>query len=194
MDLNLTSCMEGAENDRIQIWTPSDDGVPAQGVLFANISEERLGITYETGIHLDRAQVQRLHNALGEWLYPIGVALPEDRLRSVVQGLAAAILPLSQALGAQTQTVIEPDPEPHDVGHPEHSSAPFCGCIRLGAPIGERCPDCRHWHRVNTRCMHRDGAPRQLVGCECGHRWALHSHDDALGCTCTRCECMRVRP
>jgi len=76
-----------------------------------------------------------------------------------------------------------------------HRAQPVCGCIRTGAPIGEQCPDCAHWHRTGTRCMKPSEvqAPRQLVGCECGHRWGLHGgaacHGQISGgrtCECTR--------
>jgi hypothetical protein len=50
------------------------------------------------------------------------------------------------------------DPEPHDVGHPED-------------------PETTREVRV----------PRQLTGCECGHRWGVHggSACHAYGCGCT---------
>lgn len=51
------------------------------------------------------------------------------------------------------------DPEPHDVGHPED-------------------PETTREVRV----------PRQLTGCECGHRWGVHggSACHAYGCGCTK--------
>lgn len=82
-----------------------------------------------------------------------------------------------------------------------HRAQPDCGCIRGGADIGESCPSCQHWHRTGTRCTAARPvpAPRQLTGCECGHRWGTHrdSRCHAGACTCTRrradipegCEC-----
>jgi len=76
-----------------------------------------------------------------------------------------------------------------------HRAQPVCGCLRSGAPIGEQCPDCAHWHRPGTRCMKPSEvqAPKRLVGCECGHRWGLHGgaacHGQISGgrtCGCTR--------
>lgn len=47
------------------------------------------------------------------------------------------------------------------------------------------------------------GAPRQLVGCECGHGWGMHSESDRVGCFARHgridqgpvpCKCKRTRP
>lgn len=73
---------------------------------------------------------------------------------------------------------------------------PVCGCIRTGAPIGEQCPDCAHWHRTDTRCMHprEVQVPRRLVGCECGHGWRVHSRWNDGECTADGCGCGNKPP
>jgi len=109
------------------------------------------------------------------------------------------------------------DPEPRDVGHPEPeplcdrlipagahfaSRCTFCGWLWLQhKPTGVLCRLCQApWTdghgQPGDPCA---GAPRQLVGCVCGHRWGAHgphgcmapygdsyNPDDLLHCECTR--------
>jgi len=103
------------------------------------------------------------------------------------------------------------DPEPRDVGHPEPeplcnrlipagahfaSRCTFCGWLWLQhKPIGVLCRLCQApWTdghgQPGDPCA---GAPRQLVGCECGHGWGVH----VRGLDCTghggTCKCTRAR-
>jgi hypothetical protein len=82
----------------------------------------------------------------------------------------------------------EHDPEPHDVGHPEPE--PLCHRTRpADAHPASRCTWCGWlWEQHSPA----PSAPRQLVGCECGHRWGVHgggkchAWDGAKECGCTR--------
>jgi len=151
-----------------------------------------------TSVGLDREAVSRLYDALGEWLYSTGVPLPdhsliEQLIRRAAEDAVVTVLPLNLRPDVQSRYVdagtascvipgcklfpgmtqhFEHDPEPREVGHP--------------GPTW----DDKLWGASASSVV----VPKQLVGCECGHPGALHSYDDALGCTYTRCECMRVRP
>jgi hypothetical protein len=94
-------------------------------------------------VDICREAAIRLHNALGEWLYPTGVPVPDDRqftpadIRAMVAGQVAEIMALHQAPQAKyvdagpgwsSHSTIgheEPDPEPHDVGHPDPAKEPL---------------------------------------------------------------------
>jgi hypothetical protein len=100
-----------------------------------------------------------------------------------------------------TEKHFEHDPEPHDVGHPEPE--PICDRpIPADVHQASRCTFCgwlwaqHHWEVIVPGCWlcqapwtdgHGQpgdpcaGAPRQLIGCECGHRWGVHTR--GLGCT-----------
>jgi hypothetical protein len=109
----------------------------------------------------------------------------------------------------------EHDPEPRDVGHP--------GPVTLAQALADPTPASMDmlWGQPPQVEVHRvecglckapwsdghgqpgdpcTGAPKQLVGCECGHRWGVHGETGCVGnlasCTCertppveTECEC-----
>jgi hypothetical protein len=121
----------------------------------------------------------------------------------------------------------EHDPEPRDVGHPEpyagdewvpltgtswhnmsaadnllwaENAAPLCDGVRpLGVDADDECPACAHLWAVHAAPA--PSAPRQLVGCECGHGWGVH---EAISGGCTArvqgwgepsvCECVLTPP
>lgn len=218
-------------------------------------------------VYASREQAERLHNALGEWLYPQNpgptpgdYAAAVKALGDAVNGLAGSIRPLWSApvaadpychlkgcgWGSCTPhpdgctRCTEPDPEPRDVGHPEPE--PLCTRTRpTDAHPVSRCTFCGHLWSLHAdptplervREFYRStlspdavvpecglckqpwndthgqpenpcaGAPRQLVGCECGHGWGMHSESDRIGCfarfgtggSCLNpCKCKRTRP
>lgn len=115
------------------------------------VSIAEMHITSDEGyVELDRDAVQRLHNALGEWLHPNNLRPTSYTLQqaitdltSAVNGAATAVRPLWSSPQARCDThcvvlhsaegeeVVHDaaDPEPHDVGHPEPESA--CSRPRL---------------------------------------------------------------
>ncbi len=170
---------------------------------------------------VDRHNVLALHAALGAWLYPTAPGTPdttllEQMVRKAAEDAVTAILPLHLS-GARSQSV-SIDPEPHDVGHAEEP-APPCTRVRPGnAHPVSWCAFCGHLWSVHAdptplervREFYRSTlspeavvpAPKQLVGCECGHRWGVHSKSPRLGCFATGkdyegdplvCECTRTR-
>jgi hypothetical protein len=113
----------------------------------------------------------------------------------------------------------EHDPEPRDVGHPEpdgeddwepligttwhnmslsaagrlwdENAAALCDGVRpLGVDADDECPACAHLWAVHAAPA--PSAPRQLVGCECGHRTATHLLSS--GCAVNGCACTRTYP
>lgn len=180
---------------------------------------------YRTGIGsyagLPRHQAQELHTALGEWLYPTAVQIPapehqgsvHQRLKEMAEGLATAILPLSQAFRELHAALPETDPEPRDVGHPDDSPCtaktqpewdPDGMCDGCGYTWAMHDPDLNRSYPQCGLCkkLWHDGhgqpgdpcasAPKQLVGCECGHRWDMHVI--GLGCLNPVCSCDRTPP
>jgi hypothetical protein len=94
------------------------------------------------------------------------------------------------------------DPEPHDVGHPrpadsslwDEDARPLCDGIRpLGVNADDECPSCDHLWAVHAAPA--PSAPKQLVGCECGHGWGVHGGN---GCHAEKgdgyCTCKRTPP
>jgi|SRR5687768_1707944 len=93
----------------------------------------------------------------------------------------------------------EHDPEPGDVGHPRPATACTChdsdgNSVLTADPVDAALADpAVNW---SDRLFGKSvpvKLPRQLVGCECGHRWSTHASDgchqrlDEYGdqCTCT---------
>lgn len=121
------------------------------GALFFIASAHGTGTS--VGVHIPREAVLRLHNVLGEWLYPTGIPVqnpdaapltPAD-VRALVAEQVADIMALHQSpqakyVDASADTCahikacschdadgysILPDPEPHDVGHPDPVKPPL---------------------------------------------------------------------
>jgi len=173
-------------------------------------------------VHLDRTAVLRLRDALTAWIgdqddpRPVpNYTTPVDVHTMIIETLAR-VLPLHQSPQASVPAPLcttpgcdrfpessghfEHDPEPHDVGHPgsaadsllwDENAAPLCDGVRpLGVDADDECPACAHLWAVHAAPA--PSAPRQLVGCECGHRWGVHggskchAWDGAKECGCTR--------
>lgn len=101
---------------------------------------------------VDRHNVLALHAALGEWLFPTAAGTPDTTLlermvRKAAEDAVTAVLPLylsgarsryvdaSPAPGLLGATLVESDPEPHDVGHAEDPAEdPVAACGELIRP------------------------------------------------------------
>lgn len=82
-------------------------------------------------------------------------------------------------------------------------AAPATGAPALRQAVVPECGLCKQpWNDTHGQpenpCA---GAPKQLVGCECGHGWKAHSRSERIGCFATLdsrdatvCECTRTRP
>lgn len=182
--------------------------------------------------YLDRDAALRLHAALGEWLYPVHTpegpnrSLIEQMIERAVRDQVASVLPLHLApiaefVGRESAwKAFEPDPEPHDVGHPTyedarpHPAAPECG--KCSAPWsdthgqpGDPCapapsapaPAGPTWDDELWSAPSAETSARTLpvpVCPECGHSWPRHMpfslNLTEAECSVRGCECTRVRP
>lgn len=129
------------DGDRIAVWEAD-----LRLHMEVKPSEEQSYIGY-----LHRDAVMRLHAALGEWLYPTGVTLPEKPLtpsdiRGMVAGQVAEIMALHQSPQAgYVDAAPEPHPDPYctrclhswprhgvpggcTASRPAESLRPICGC------------------------------------------------------------------
>lgn len=157
------------------------------GWLFFRIPADNTNELDGRGVDIPRETVQRLHQALGEWLFPVAPGTPDTTLletmvKKAAEDAVTAILPLHLKPVAYTP---EPDaedgwqradPSPHDAGHPE----PLCTRNRPeDAHPASRCTWCGHLWSV-----HAPSAP--VPGCTCGHWVGWHGTD---GCTRSGCGC-----
>lgn len=104
MDLTMLDCMEGSGRGKLHVWTPNDEELAAQGILFFSITEDHPAEdAWDAGTHLDRNALLRLYSALGEHLYPVHTteapnrSLIEQLIERAVADQVAAVLPLHLA-------------------------------------------------------------------------------------------------
>lgn len=151
---------------------------------------------------VDRHNVLALHAALGEWLFPTAAGTPDTTLlermvRKAAEDAVTAILPLhlsgaqsryvdaSPAPGLLGATLVESDPEPHDVGHAEEPVPEHRGRLMSELPRRTRARGGPSWDDMlwgsNT-----GGVPP--VQCTCTHRlnW-MHGRG---GCDADSCACV----
>ena len=212
----MTDIFESApdkDGDFIDVTSPLE---PTGDLVFSVYRAER---QVWNSSYVTRAEVIKLYDALGRWLgedptpeQSRATAPPappayatEDRVRAMI---AEAVLPLYESPQATV-----PDPDPHDVGHPD--PAPEVMCTRVqplqGVHPATRCTWCGFlWtdHPTFAEQLQKVGeaaakvmAPyKQLLGCECGHGWGVHSPDRCsavhrpLGGALHQCTCTRTPP
>jgi hypothetical protein len=131
-------------------------------------------------VRVHREQVLKLHNALGEWLYPTGPTAPptpsdRDFIRQVIHEEVARVVPLH--LAPQAAGVIGIDC--NALLRPEHRLADVCNncgftwALHRAQPAPE--PLCNHLRPADAHAASR---------CTwCGHLWTEH----AGSTTRTRC-------
>lgn len=164
--------------------------------------------------YVDRDAALRLHNALGEWLYPVHTpeyanrSLIEQMIERAVRDQVAAVLPLhlSPVATARCEThclvqhdyagneVIhdaqaQDDPEPHDVGHPVYEDA-AARCRHCGQTRGEihQCDTDPAPDFFGGTPMWRWGvAGVPPIECTCTHLSA--PGHGRLGCSASSCTC-----
>lgn len=160
------------------------------------------------GAELDHAAATALRDALTAWLggaltpAPTAPVTVDDVRTLIAEALAEARAGQVQPLWTAPQTEVpfceipdclkfpatakhfEHDPEPGDVGHPRPAADPVDAAL---ADPAVNWSDRLFGKSVPVK------VPRQLVGCECGHRWDLH---DEGGCFVIGhdCKCHRTPP
>lgn len=136
-------------------------------------------------VNLNRTAVAALKAFLTEWEERTTPAPPTP------ESYAGLVNTLSEALSRPlvARSVVESlchRPAP-DEAHPA-SRCTWCGHLWITHRIADPEP-----HDVGhpDECTEEVRVPRQLVGCECGHRWSMHGWGgcyvsrDELACTCT---------
>jgi hypothetical protein len=138
---------------------------------------------------LSREAALHLHNALGEWLYPTGVTLPQEPLspadvRALVAAQVAEIMALHNSPPAKYVDA-SADSEPHDVGHPDPADRdplpvrnPFASLVALMTGVREAQADMA---RLAAEALRPKEHPAPAWDDE------LFSTEDGWGmCPCTR--------
>lgn len=178
------------------------DASPRPGLVLSTLDEHDQSCV---SVFLDRDAVQRLHNALGEWLHPqdLGptngqLAVAVKALADAVNGAATSVRPLwgrSEYVDAKPEPTINPcgchDSEGYSVVDVPEPMCAECGHPR-GNHFGLQACDTQE-SGIPCLCIAYTDVFAQAVppSCvECGHPYSWHA-TDALGRT--RTDCVRYR-
>lgn len=194
---NLFSSTPDRDGDYVDVETYLHE--PGKILITAhNSSENAWASAFVTG-----AEVIKLRDLLSKLIgdtsgFPTPPAEPhapvtEDRVRQLIAEALAAPRPLHEA----PQAVI-PDLPPEELCHRTqpllnvHAAirCTFCGFLWTDHPtVGEVVAKAT---AAFGEVAARLSAPKQLVGCKCGHRWATHLL--SFGCDVTGCDCLMSYP